>query len=210
MTATSCPCTPAGWSSSSRPPSTPGGRSAPGPRSIGCAPVRGPAAPTGRSGWRPARTRCCPTAPPPGALYEEAIARLARADVAPYLARAQLVYGEWLRRDQHRREARDQLRSAHDAFVRLEAEAWAERARRELAATGETIRKRTFETRDALTSQESQIARLAADGHTNPEIAAQLFISPRTVEYHLGKIYPKLNIGSRRELRTALGCGAPA
>ena len=144
------------------------------------------------------------------ALYEEAIARLTRADVAPYLARAQLVYGEWLRREQHRREARDQLGAAHDAFVRLEAGAWAERARRELAATGATVRKRTVETRDALTAQESQIARLAAEGHTNPEIAAQLFISPRTVEYHLGKIYPKLNIGSRRELRTALTCAEPA
>jgi DNA-binding NarL/FixJ family response regulator len=114
------------------------------------------------------------------------------------------VYGEWLRRENRRADARTQLRAAHDSFSRFEAEAFAERARRELLATGETARARTVDTRDTLTPQEAQIARLASDGHTNPEIAAQLFISPRTVEYHLRKVFPKLNITSRKELRHAL------
>jgi DNA-binding CsgD family transcriptional regulator len=143
------------------------------------------------------------------ALYEEAVERLTHARVPPYAARAQLVYGEWLRREQRRVEARAQLRAAHETFGAIGAEAFAERARRELLATGETARRRTLDTRDLLTPQESQIARLAADGHSNPEIAAQLFLSPRTVEYHLGKVYPKLNIGSRRELRAALAGAAP-
>jgi DNA-binding CsgD family transcriptional regulator len=139
-----------------------------------------------------------------GALYEEAITRLAPHRVALHLARAQLVYGEWLRRENRRADARPQLRAAHDSLSRFEAEAFAERARRELLATGETARARTVDTRDTLTPQEAQIARLASDGHTNPEIAAQLFISPRTVEYHLRKVFPKLNITSRKELRHAL------
>jgi len=96
------------------------------------------------------------------------------------------------------------LRVAHESFSRMGAEAFAERARRELSATGETVRKRTVETLDELTAQEAQVARLAAQGHTNPEIAAQLFISPRTVEYHLHKVFPKLGISSRKELRRAL------
>ena len=101
-------------------------------------------------------------------------------------------------------DAREQLRAAHEMFSRMGAAAFAERARRELSATGETVRKRSAETLDELTTQEAQVARLAAQGRTNPEIGALLFISPRTVEYHLRKVFPKLGISSRRELRRAL------
>jgi DNA-binding CsgD family transcriptional regulator len=134
-------------------------------------------------------------------LYREAIDRLGRSRIAVHLARAHLVYGEWLRREQRRVEAREQLRTAHDMFSRFGAAAFAERARRELQATGETVRKRTVDTRDVLTVQEAQVARLAAEGHTNPEIGARLFISPRTAEYHLHKVFSKLGISSRRQLR---------
>ena len=137
-------------------------------------------------------------------LYREAIERLERCRVAVHLARTHLVYGEWLRREQRRVEARQQLRVAHDMFDRFGAGGFAERARRELLATGETVRKRTIENQDLLTPQEAQVARLASGGHTNPEIGAQLFISPRTAEYHLSKVFAKLGIGSRRELRGAL------
>jgi DNA-binding CsgD family transcriptional regulator len=137
-------------------------------------------------------------------LYQESVERLARSRAAVELARSRLLYGEWLRRENRRADAREQLRAAHEMFSRMGAEAFAERARRELSATGETVRKRTVETLDALTTQEAQVARLAAQGHTNPEIGAQLFISPRTVEYHLHKVFPKLGISSRRELRRAL------
>jgi DNA-binding CsgD family transcriptional regulator len=139
-----------------------------------------------------------------GALYEEAIERLATGRVGLHLARAQLVYGEWLRRAKRRGEARVQLRAARDGFGRIGAAGFAERARRELVATGETARRRGADTRDVLTSREAQIARLAGDGSTNPEIGARLFISPRTVEYHLRKVFAKLDVGSRRELRRAL------
>jgi DNA-binding NarL/FixJ family response regulator len=129
-------------------------------------------------------------------------------------ARARLVYGEWLRRENRRVDAREQLRTAHDMLARIGAEAFAERARRELVATGETVRKRTAETLYDLTPQEAQVARLAVDGCTNPEIGGQLFISPRTVEYHLHKVFTKLGIRSRKELRAALPyasqAGAPA
>jgi DNA-binding CsgD family transcriptional regulator len=144
------------------------------------------------------------------ALYREAIERLERTRIHIELARARLLYGEWLRRESRRVDAREQLRAAHDAFSRAGAEAFAERARRELSATGETAPRRTAETRDVLTSQEAQIAHMARDGHSNPEIGAQLFISPRTVEYHLRKVFTKLGINSRKELRGALATGHPA
>jgi DNA-binding CsgD family transcriptional regulator len=138
------------------------------------------------------------------ALYREAVERLARTRVTVHLARAHLVFGEWLRREQRRSEARQHLRTAHEMFSQFGAEGFAERARRELAATGETVRKRVVTAQDVLTPQEAQVARLAADGHTNPEIGAQLFISPRTAEYHLSKVFTKLAIRTRRQLRGAL------
>jgi DNA-binding CsgD family transcriptional regulator len=137
-------------------------------------------------------------------LYGEAVERLARSRGAVHLARAQLLYGEWLRRENRRVDAREQLRAAYDRFNTIGAEAFAERARRELLATGETAPKRTVETRDVLTPQEAQIARMASDRQTNPEIGAMLFISPRTVEYHLRKVFTKLEISSRKELSGAL------
>ena len=139
-------------------------------------------------------------------LYTQAIERLSRIQTrgSQTLARAHLVYGEWLRRQHRRVDARDQLRIAHALLADMGADAFAERARRELQATGETVRKRTAETLDELTPQEAQVARLAADGQTNPEIGAQLFLSPRTVEWHLSKVFGKLGIGSRKELRSAL------
>jgi DNA-binding CsgD family transcriptional regulator len=133
-------------------------------------------------------------------LYQEAVERLARGRLAPHLARAQLVYGEWLRRENRRLDARAQLRAAYDTFSRIGAEGFAKRARRELSATGETARKRLDATRGVLTAQEAQIARLARDGLSNPEIGAQLFISPRTVQYHLRKVFQKLDISSRNQL----------
>ncbi len=144
------------------------------------------------------------------ALYREAIGRLERSRIVVHLARAHLLYGEWLRRENRRLDAREHLRTAHEMFGRMGAEAFAERTRRELLATGETVRKLTVETRDDLTPQEAQIARLAGDGQTNPEIGAQLFISPRTVEYHLHKVFTKLDIRSRKELRRALTEPFPA
>jgi DNA-binding CsgD family transcriptional regulator len=137
-------------------------------------------------------------------LYREAIERLARSRIVVHRARAQLLYGEWLRREGRRVDAREQLRPAHDTFSRIGAEGFAERARRELLATGEKVRKRVDETRDDLTAQEGHIARLAREGYTNPEIGAQLFLSPRTVEWHLRKVFMKLDISSRRQLRRAL------
>jgi DNA-binding CsgD family transcriptional regulator len=137
-------------------------------------------------------------------LYREAIERLGRSRAVMALARAHLVYGEWLRRESRRVDGRTQLRTAHEMFVSIGAHAFAERARRELLATGETVRKRTLDTRDELTAQERQIAWLARDGHTNSEIGAELFLSSRTVEYHLHKVFTKLRITSRRELRKEL------
>jgi DNA-binding CsgD family transcriptional regulator len=137
-------------------------------------------------------------------LYREAIERLARTRLRPEAARAHLLYGEWLRRENRRVDARAQLRAGHDLLTTLGMEAFAERARGELLATGEKVRKRTVETRDDLTAQERQIARLARDGLSNPEIAARLFLSPRTVEWHLSKVFAKLGIRSRRELADAL------
>jgi DNA-binding CsgD family transcriptional regulator len=142
-------------------------------------------------------------------LYRDAIARLRRTQLRPELARAQLLYGEWLRRQGRRVDAREQLRTAHDLFATIGMEAFAERARIELLATGETARKRTVETRDELTAQEMQIARLAREGLSNPEIGARLFISARTVKYHLGKVFTKLDISSRAQLDRVLP-GDPA
>jgi DNA-binding CsgD family transcriptional regulator len=137
-------------------------------------------------------------------LYREAIDRLRRTQLRPELARAQLLYGEWLRRQGRRVDAREQLRTAHDLFATIGMEAFAERARTELLATGETARKRSAETRDELTAQEALIARLACEGLSNPEIGARLFLSARTVKYHLGKVFTKLAISSRSQLDRAL------
>jgi DNA-binding CsgD family transcriptional regulator len=137
-------------------------------------------------------------------FYREAVDRLGRCRVAPELARAHLLYGEWLRREGRRIDAREQLRTAHDMLDTIGMEAFAERARRELLATGERARKRTDDTRGDLTAQEAQIAQLAREGHSNPEIGAQLFLSPRTVEWHLRKVFTKLDISSRKELGAAL------
>jgi ATP/maltotriose-dependent transcriptional regulator MalT len=137
-------------------------------------------------------------------LYREAIERLGRTQRRPELARAHLLYGEWLRREGRRADSREQLRAAHDMFNAIGMEAFAERTGRELVATGEKVRKRSPETREELTSQEEQIARLARDGLSNPEIGAQLFISARTVEWHLRNVFAKLGITSRRQLRTAV------
>jgi DNA-binding CsgD family transcriptional regulator len=137
-------------------------------------------------------------------LYVEAIERLGRCRIKVHVPRAQLIYGEWLRRENRRTDARLPLRAAHEAFATMGAEAFAERAARELLATGEHARKRTDDTRGQLTAQETHIARLAREGRSNPEIAAQLFISPRTVEYHLHKVFAKLAISSRNELDRAL------
>jgi DNA-binding CsgD family transcriptional regulator len=142
-------------------------------------------------------------------LYREAVDRLGRTRLRPELARAQLLYGEWLRRQGRRVDAREQLRTAHDLFATIGMEAFAERARRELLATGEKARKRSPETREELTPQEALIARLARDGLSNPEIGAQLFIGARTVQYHLGKVFTKLGISSRSQLRRVLP-GDPA
>ena len=138
------------------------------------------------------------------AAYDEAIELLGGTRLRLPFARACLLYGEWLRRENRRVDARVQLRAAYEMFSDFGANAFVERARRELAATGETVRKRTDETRGQLTAQEHQIAQLAGDGHTNSEIGAQLFLSPRTVEWHLRKVFMKLGISSRRELRGAL------
>jgi ATP/maltotriose-dependent transcriptional regulator MalT len=137
------------------------------------------------------------------ALYRESIERLGRTALRVDLARGHLLFGEWLRREGQRVEARTHLRTAHDQLSAMGLAAFAERAHRELSATGETVRKRTVETTDELTAQEVQIARLARDGFSNPEIGTRLFLSPRTVEWHLRKVFGKLGISSRRQLRGA-------
>ena len=134
-------------------------------------------------------------------LYRQAIERLGRTRMGAELARAHLVYGEWLRRENRRIDARDQLRVAFEMLTAMGMEGFADRARRELLATGETVRKRTVDTLTDLTAQEAQIAKLARDGRTNQEIGSQLFISPRTVEWHLRNVFAKLGITSRKELR---------
>ncbi|MEV4417498.1 AAA family ATPase [Catellatospora sp. NPDC049609] len=135
------------------------------------------------------------------ALYREAVERLDDCRMAAHLARAHLVYGEWLRRQRRRADAREHLHRAHDMLTRMGAEAFGERARGELLATGETVRRPSASAAADLTAQEALIARLASAGYTNPEIGAQLFLSPRTVEWHLRKVFAKLAINSRRELR---------
>ena len=140
--------------------------------------------------------------------YREAVGRLSRTRLRPELARAHLLYGEWLRRELRRADARAQLRTAHEMFTAIGMQAFAERARRELLATGEHVRLRTAATHGELTPQEAQIARLARSGLSNPEIAAELFLSPRTVQYHLGKVFTKLDITSRRQLRQVLPGGS--
>ena len=142
--------------------------------------------------------------PPAEELYREAIDRLGRCRIAPEQARAHLVYGEWLRRAGRRVDARKELRAAHEMLSDFGMQGFAERARRELVATGEKPRKRRAETMSDLTAQETQIAQLAREGHSNPEIAAQLFLSPRTIEWHLRKVFTKLDISSRKELEAAL------
>jgi DNA-binding CsgD family transcriptional regulator len=138
------------------------------------------------------------------ALYREAVERLGRGRVAVHLARTHLVYGEWLRREGRRRDAREHLRTAYEMLAGFGATAFAERTRRELVATGETVSRRAAGAPEVLTAQEAQIARLAGAGKTNPEIGAELFISPRTVEWHLSKVFTKLAIDSRSKLSAAL------
>ncbi|MDQ1532279.1 MAG: hypothetical protein QOF28_40 [Actinomycetota bacterium] len=142
-------------------------------------------------------------------FYREAIERLGRCRASAHAARARLLYGEWLRRQRRRIDAREQLRTAHEMFSTMGAEAFATRAERELLATGERARKRTVDTAANLTAQEAQIAELARNGGSNPEIGAQLFISARTVEYHLRKVFTKLDIRSRNELERVLPREAP-
>ena len=172
--------------------------------SSGCPASPAPAGPTGCWGPRPARGRWSATAQAAEHLYREAIDRFGRAGLRVDLARAHLIYGEWLRRERRRRDARDQLGSAYEIFDSVGAAAFAERARIELQATGGHARQRTTEAPDTLTAQEALIARLAGGGASNPQIAAQLFISPATVAYHLRKVFTKLGISSRSQLTPAL------
>ena len=137
-------------------------------------------------------------------VYREGIERLGRTRMRPELARAHLLYGEWLRREKRRADARVELHVAYDMFTVIGMEAFAERAGRELLATGEKVRKRAVESSGELTAQERQVARLARDGLSNVEIGARMFISPRTVEWHLRKVFTKLGIGSRMGLHDAL------
>jgi DNA-binding CsgD family transcriptional regulator len=143
-------------------------------------------------------------------LYREAIVRLGAPGSRVELARAHLLYGEWLRRDRRRQDAREHLRTAHEMLSVMGVQGFADRAARELAATGETARQRAAEASDALTAKEAQVARLARDGLSNPEIGARLFISPRTVEYHLHKVFAKLDISSRTQLAGVFGADADA
>ncbi len=143
-------------------------------------------------------------------LYRQAIARLGRTRARTELARANLLYGEWLRRERRRTDAREQLRTAHRMLEAMGMEAFAERARTELRATGETARTRTTATTVELTAREAQIARLARDGLSNPEIGARLFLSPRTVQSHLRNIFTKLGISSRGQLYRVLPNGRAA
>jgi len=137
-------------------------------------------------------------------LYRQSIEHLSGTRLRPQLARAHLLYGEWLRRERRSLEAREELRTALEMFTSMGTEAFAARAERELLATGEHVRKRSVEARQELSAQEAQVARLARDGLSNREIAARLFISPHTVHYHLRKVFAKLNISSRNQLARVL------
>jgi DNA-binding CsgD family transcriptional regulator/malonyl CoA-acyl carrier protein transacylase len=156
-----------------------------------------------------ARSRALLTSGPAAEnLYQEAISQLGRSQMLVHLARAHLIYGEWLRREKRLADAREQLRTAHQMFASMGADGFADRAARELRASGERVRKQTTHTPKALTAREAEIARLAGDGLSNPKIAAQLFMSTRTVEYHLHKVFNKLAISSRNELHRVLSnCG---
>ena len=147
---------------------------------------------------------------PPNGSIKRRSSDSARTRLRLQFARAHLLYGEWLRRERRRLEAREQLRTALEMFNAMGIEAFAGRAERELLATGERVRKRTVETRDELTAQEAQVARLARDGLSNAEIGARLFISQHTVAYHLRKIFNKLGITSRSELGRVLPDGSNA
>jgi DNA-binding CsgD family transcriptional regulator len=138
------------------------------------------------------------------AAYRESIQRLDRAGLRLELARGHLLYGEWLRRAGQRIKAREQLRTAHDMLSTMGVAAFAERARRELALLGQKVLRRSVETTEELTTQEFHIARLARDGLSNAEIGTRLFLSPRTVEWHLGKVFTKLGLSSRRQLRNSV------
>jgi len=142
-------------------------------------------------------------------LYEEAVKHLEQCRSVPQLARAHLVYGEWMRRQRRRRDARERLRTAHDMFTAMGAGAFAERARVELLATGERARQRSAGTAEELTPQEAQIARLVSEGDSNRDIAAQLFLSPSTVDYHLRKVFRKTGVTSRTQLARTMTADTP-
>jgi DNA-binding CsgD family transcriptional regulator len=144
------------------------------------------------------------------AAYKEAIDRLDQTQIRGELARAHLLYGEWLRREKRRAEARSRLRVAHNMFAEMGMDAFAARAASELRATGETVRKRNSANLSQLTAQETQVARLASEGLSNPEIGTRLFISARTVQYHLSKVFTKMNLTSRNQLSGALNDGRGA
>ena len=170
---------------------------------------RTPAARTGRWESQHGPGRSCTRARPRSVSIER---RSSASDVpasTSALARTHLLYGEWLRRERRRTDAREQLRVAHEMFIDNGMDGFAERARRELLATGETVRRRVAETATSSPRRRSRLLDSRVTGVTNPEIGAQLFISARTVEWHLRKVYPKLGIKSRRQLRSALSVEAP-